>query len=112
MNRKPNKCFNPTLVRLKEVEQLFKEWIYICFNPTLVRLKEAGGTETHKPGAWFQSHTGSIKSRQTCFHATKQKGFQSHTGSIKSRADKLLFPVGHLFQSHTGSIKRKAGPHP
>ena len=54
--------FNPTLVRLRPVEQLCENFgIELGFNPTLVRLRQADDEAMQMIFPVFQSHAGSIE---------------------------------------------------
>ena len=82
----------------------FLERSVLRFNPTVVRLKHV--QQFRKPQRpKFQSHCGAIKSVLEAEDLIGLKMFQSHCGAIKSASFLQAFDRFKGFQSHCGAIK-------
>ena len=75
-------CFNSTMVRLKEVQNVPNDLIRDSFNSTMVRLK-AVALSCRFALNEFQFHNGSIKSHILGDNLMTMFQFQFHNGSIK-----------------------------
>jgi len=77
----------------------------LCFNPTLVRLRQiacVGGWVSDK---MFQSHAGSIEALLGLRELLRAARFQSHAGSIEAPLSQRQVYCDVWFQSHAGSIE-------
>ncbi len=81
-------CFNPTLVRLRQIEDAIEEAERTSFNPTLVRLRQGLYEDLRSWQVWFQSHAGSIEAPRGGREDYREVAFQSHAGSIEARRSK------------------------
>ena len=63
LERLPEACFNPTLVRLRLIPPQASMAYYRCFNPTLVRLRPITDALPGSLLRLFQSHAGSIEAK-------------------------------------------------